>query len=283
MKNENKANVSIILSITALTLIIVLIILWCLNVKDSSIVTENTFIGTCTALISLALPIIVGYQIITSIDIKHSLKEGEEKFEKHKKEIEDYIAHFKVETTKNIDKIKNEFTTEIRNTQTINSELSNLLEVEKNERELLFQETKVAMYHGKVINNSAIALLEQIETIKLVIKLVKKEQLKEEIILLVRLIEDIHQTDFNDILSENKMIDGLRNRESFELNTYEKDIKIQLRNLPQISDGFTEALIWVEKALDCKMSFLREGAAGNADTTDSEIEKHLARIEEILS
>lgn len=160
MKNENKANVSIILSITALIFTIVLIVLWCLNVKDSSIVTENTFIGTCTALISLALPIIVGYQIITSLDIKHSLKEGEEKFEKHKKEIEDYIAHFKVETTKNIDKINNEFTLEIRNTQAINNELSSLLEVEKNERELLFQETKVAMYHGKVIKNSAIALLE---------------------------------------------------------------------------------------------------------------------------
>ena len=282
MKNENKANVSIILSITALTFTIVLIVLWCLNVKDSSIVTENTFIGTCTALISLALPIIVGYQIITSLDIKHSLKEGEEKFEKHKKEIEDYIAHFKVETTKNIDKIKNEFTTEIRNTQTINSELSNLLEVEKNERELLFQETKVAMYHGKVIENSAIALLEQFEAIKLIIKLGKKEQLKEGILHIVRLIKDIHQTDFNDILSENKMIDGLRNQESFELNTYEKDIKIQLRNLPKISDGFTEALIWVEKALDCKMSFLRKGAVSNTEDIDAQIEEYLKQVEEIL-
>lgn len=283
MKNENKANVSIILSITALILATVLIVLWCLNVKDSSIVTENTFIGTCTALISLALPIIVGYQIITSIDIKHSLKEGEEKFEKYKKKTEDYIEDFKVETIKNIDKIKNEITTEIRKTQAINRELSNLLDVEKSERELLFQETKVAMYHGKVIENSAIALLEKIEAIKLVIKLGKKEQLKEGMLHIVRLIKDIHQTDFYDILSDNKIIGGLQDRESFELNTYEKNIKIQLRNLPKISDEFTEALIWVEKALDCKIQFLQKGPAGNADTTDSEIEKHLARIEEILS
>ena len=282
MKNENKANVSIILSITALILATVLIVLWCLNVKDSSIVTENTFIGTCTALISLALPIIVGYQIITSLDIKHSLKEGEEKFEKHKKEIEDYIAHFKVETTKNIDKIKNEFTLEIRNTQAINNELSNLLEVEKNERELLFQETKVAMYHGKVIENSAIALLEQFEAIKLIIKLGKKEQLKEGILHIVRLIKDIHQTDFYDILSDNKIIVGLQDRESFELNTYEKNIKIQLRNLPKISDEFTEALIWVEKALDCKMSFLRKGAVSNTEDIDAQIEEYLKQVEEIL-
>ena len=98
----------------------------------------------------------------------------------------------------------------------------------------------------------------------------------------MRLIEDIHQTDFNDILSENKMIDGLRNRESFELNTYEKDIKIQLRNLPKISDGFTEALIWVEKALDCKMSFLREGAVSNTEDIDAQIEEYLKQVEEIL-
>ena len=50
------------------------------------------------------------------------------------------------------------------------------LELEKRQRELLYQETKVAMYHGKTIQNSALALMEQIDVIKLILDINKTGQ-----------------------------------------------------------------------------------------------------------
>lgn len=272
MKDERKVNISIILSTIALILTIGIIIIWCVCVKEFSVITENTFIGTCISLISLALPIIIGYQIINSLDIKHSLKEGEEKIEKYKKKIND-----------SIESTKKEFDKEIEKFQEINRNLYKSLEVEKKERELLFQDIKVAMYHGKTINNAALALFEQIDAIKLIIELERTEELKENFRLLFFIIKQIHQKDFTSIKSEldNKIV-GLSSKGVFEDVQFEKEIKKKLRKLPQIDDKYEECIIEVVKALDCKMSFLKKGSVGNAEAIDAQIEEYLKQVEEIL-
>lgn len=272
MKDERKVNISIILSTITLILTIGIIIIWCVCVKEFSVITENTFIGTCISLISLALPIIIGYQIINSLDIKHSLKESEEKIEKYKKKINDSIESSKKEFDKEIEKI-----------QEINRNLYKSLEVEKKERELLFQDIKVAMYHGKTINNAALALFEQIDAIKLIIELERTEELKENFRLLFFIIKQIHQNDFTSIKSElyNKIV-GLSSKGVFEDVQFEKEIKKKLRKLPQIDDKYEECIIEVVKALDCKMSFLKKGSIGNAEAIDAQIEEYLKQVDEIL-
>lgn len=132
MKDERKVNISIILSTITLILTIGIIIIWCVCVKEFSVITENTFIGTCISLISLALPIIIGYQIINSLDIKHSLKESEEKNEKYKKKINDSIESSKKEFDKEIEKI-----------QEINRNLYKSLEVEKKKENYFFKILKL--------------------------------------------------------------------------------------------------------------------------------------------
>ena len=272
MKDERKVNISIILSTIALILTIGIIIIWCVSVKEFSVITENTFIGTCISLISLALPIIIGYQIINSLDIKNSLKDGEEKFERYKKKINDSIESSKKEFEKEIEKI-----------QEINRNIHKLLEVEKKERELLFQDIKVAMYHGKTINNTALALFEQIDAIKLIIELGRTEELKENFRLMFFIIKQIHQKDFKSIESEfyNRIV-GLSSKGVFEDVQFEKEIKKKLRKLPLIDDKYEECIIEVVKALDCKMSFLKKGSVGDAEAINAQIEEHLKQVEEIL-
>ena len=261
MKNEKKVNVSIILSVIAIILVLGIIAIWCIRVKDFSVVTENTFIGACISLISLALPIIIGYQVITSLDIKHSLKESEDKLER----------------------LKTKFEEEFNLIQEKNKELFNSLEQEIKERELFFQYIKVAMYHGKTIQNSALALYEQLNVIKLVIELNKTKELKENVELLFRIIQEIHQTDFDLIQSDNNnKIVGLNNKNYFKFDQYEKYIKKELWNLPQINEMFAEALIWVEKSFDCKMHFLKNGTTGNVDAINEKIEIYLNQISKDL-
>lgn len=267
MKNERKINLSIILSIVTLTITIGIIAIWCICVKDFSVVTGDTFISTCTGLISLALPIIIGYQIINSFDIKNSLKEAEEKNEK-----------FKTETNNRLDSFKKDFDIELNKIREINKSLHNSLEIEQKERELIYQDMKVAIYHGKTIQNSALALYEQIDVVNLIIELERKEELKDNVILLVHIIKEIHEKDFYSIKSDNNKIVGLNGNGLFEINQYEKEIKIKIRNLPQINECFIESLILVEKSLDCKLQFLKKGSIGNIDITNSKIDEYLKQI-----
>lgn len=271
MKNERKVNFSIMLSIIALFLIIAIVVIWCISTKEFSVVTGDTFISTCIGLISLALPIVIGYQIINSLDIKHSLKTGEEKNEKLLQDL-----------SKSIDSIKYDFEEELKKTKEINRELRNSLEIEKKERELIYQDMKVALYHGKTVQNSALALYEQIELIKLIIDIGKTDELKENIKLSILIINEIDAKDFYSIKSDNNKIVGLNGNGRFEINQYEKEIKTKIRNLPQISPNFTESLILVEKSLDIKLQYLKKGINDNFDAIEATIDKYLEQVSEVL-
>lgn len=272
MKNERKVNFSIMLSIIALFLIIAIVVIWCISTKEFSVVTGDTFISTCIGLISLALPIIIGYQIINSLDIKHSLKTEEEKNEK-----------YKTDTTNLINNYKDEFNKELNKIIEINEKLRNLLEIEKKERELIYQDMKVAMYHGNTIQNSALALYEQIELIKLILELKKTEELKVSVALLFSIIKEIHQNDFNSIKSSDNNTIILCNPQGlFDLDQYELDIKAKIMNLPRINQNFTNALILVEKSLDCKLQYLKNGTNDNFDTIEATIDKYLEQVSEGL-
>lgn len=273
MRNERKANLSIMLSIIALFLIIAIVVIWCISTKDFSVVTEDTFISVCSGLISLALPIVIGYQIINSLDIKHSLKTEEEKNEKL---LQDF--------SKSIDSIKYDFEEELKNTKEINRELRNSLEIEKKERELIYQDMKVALYHGDVIQNSALALHEQIRLIKFLIELGRTEKLNENIKRSFLIIQGIQQSDFSSIKAYDKKTIVLTNPTGlFDLDQYEIDIKKQIRNLPQINEKYTKNLILLENSLDCKIQFFKNIPDSDIDAVNVKINYYLNQISEDIN
>lgn len=273
MRNERKANLSIMLSIIALFLIIAIVVIWCISTKDFSVVTEDTFISVCSGLISLALPIVIGYQIINSLDIKQSLKTGEEKNEKL---LQDF--------SKSIDSIKYDFEEELKNTKEINRELRNSLEIEKKERELIYQDMKVALYHGDVIQNSALALQEQIRLIKFLIELGRTEKLNENIKRSFLIIQGIQQSDFSSIKAYDKKTKVLTNPTGlFDLDQYEIDIKKQIRNLPQINEKYTKNLILLENSLDCKIQFFKNIPDSDIDAVNVKINYYLNQISEDIN
>ena len=273
MRNERKANLSIMLSIIALFLIIAIVVIWCISTKDFSVVTEDTFISVCSGLISLALPIVIGYQIINSLDIKQSLKTGEEKNEKL---LQDF--------SKSIDSIKYDFEEELNNTKEINRELRNSLEIEKKERELIYQDMKVALYHGDVIQNSALALQEQIRLIKFLIELGRTEKLNENIKRSFLIIQGIQQSDFSSIKAYDKKTIVLTNPTGlFDLDQYEIDIKKQIRNLPQINEKYTKNLILLENSLDCKIQFFKNIPDSDIDAVNVKINYYLNQISEDIN
>ena len=96
---------------------------------------------------------------------------------------------------------------------------------------------KVALYHGDVIQNSALALQEQIRLIKFLIELGRTEKLNENIKRSFLIIQGIQQSDFSSIKAYDKKTIVLTNPTGlFDLDQYEIDIKKQIRNLPQINE-----------------------------------------------
>lgn len=269
MENNKKINLSIILSIVALVLFIGVVICWIISTKGFAVVVPETFNSSCLGIISLAATFIVGYQIISTMDIKQTMKENEKKLEQEKINLENDYNKFKSVLKNEIECLKN-----------TNEKLMKSLEFEKKQRELIYQETKVAMYHGKTIQNSSLALMEQIDAIKLILDINKTNELKDNIKLLFLLINDIHQNDFSVIQSDrSSKIVGLKSRGIFKLNEYEKEIKIMLRKLPQENELLTNVLILVEKAFDKKMEFLKNGSVGNNDSLEKEINNIYSEVD----
>lgn len=271
MRNERKANLSIMLSIIALFLIIAIVVIWCISTKEFSVVTGDTFISTCIGLISLALPIIIGYQIINSLDIKHSLKTEEEKNEK-----------YKTDTTNLINNYKDEFNKELNKILEINEKLRNSVEIERKERELIYQDMKVAIYHGNAIQNSALALQEHIHLIKLLIELDRTDDLNENIKRSFTIIKGICRRDFHTIKPSNDIIIPYNPIGFFDLDKYELDIKKQIRDLPQINEKFMESIILMEKSLDCMIQALKDNLNDGLSDTYAKIDGYLNQISENL-
>ena len=271
MEENKKINLSLMLSIVALVLIIGVVICWIMSTNEFAIVVPETFNSSCLSIISLAATFIVGYQIISTLDIKQTIKENEKKLEQSRKELENDYNKFKNDLKKEIECLKN-----------TNENLMKSLELEKRQRELLYQETKVAMYHGKTIQNSALALMEQIDVIKLILDINKTEVLKENIKILLSLIIDMHQNDFSVIKSdENSTPVHLHSQGLFKSYKYENEIKIKLRQLPQDNNEFIKVLIWVETAFDKKMQFLKQGAVGDLETIETEIKNIYSKVDKM--
>lgn len=271
MEENKKINLSIILSIVALVLFIGVVICWIISTKGFAVVVPETFNSSCLGIISLAATFIVGYQIISTMDIKQTMKENEKKLEQKKIDLENDYNKFKSDLKNEIECLKN-----------TNEKLMKSLEFEKKQRELIYQETKVAMYHGKTIQNSALALMEQIDVIKLMLDINKTEGLKENIKILLSLIIDIHQNDFSVIKSnENSKPVHLHSQGLFKSYKYENEIKIKLRQLPQENNEFIKALIWVENAFDKKMKFLEQGAVGDSETIENEINNIYTKVDKM--
>lgn len=65
------------MSLFSIVLSIGTIILFFFKVEDSSVVNSDTFVSTCTAIITIGVTIAVGFQVFQSIDIKTKLSDIE--------------------------------------------------------------------------------------------------------------------------------------------------------------------------------------------------------------
>ena len=282
MENNKKINLCLILSIVAIVLLIGVVICWILSTNEFAIVVPETFNSSCLGIISLAATFIVGYQIISTLDIKQILKDNDKKLEKSKTELQNDYDKFKSDMQNDYDKFKSDIVKSIDRLKKTNEDLMKSLEIEKKQRELLYQETKVAMYHGRCINNSALALSEQIEVIKLMFDINDTSDLKANLKLILFLIEGIHQKDFYDIQLDNKeRIIGLNNRGIYKLNEYGTYIKTKLRELPNKNIEFIQVLILIERALDKKFQLLKSCSDEEMEAFEKEIDKYCSRIEEM--
>lgn len=280
MGNNKKINLCLILSIVSIVLFIGIVICWILSTKDFAVVVPKTFESSCLGIISLAATFIVGYQIISTLDIKQTLKDNEDKLEKSKSDLQNDYDNLKKKLQKDYENLKTDVQDEISCLKKINEDLMKSLEIEKKQRELLYQETKVAMYHGQVIQNSSLALMEQIDAIKLILDVNKTEELKESIKYLFQLIKDIHDTDFKEIRSlNNKKIIYFNPLGLFKLDEYENEIKIKLRKLPQENEQLTKALILVEEAFKIKMEYLKKGLKQGYENVEKEIEDIYEKVD----
>ena len=285
MGNNKKMNWCLGLSILSIGLCIVIVICWILSTRDFSVVDKDTFVSSCVGIISLAATFIVGYQIISTLDIKQTLKDNEDKLEKSKSDLQNDYDNLKKNLQKDYENLKIYVQDEISCLKKNNEDLMKSLEIEKKQRELLYQEIKVAMYHGKVLQNSALALMEQISVIRQRLGLKKTEELKESIKYLFQLIKDIHKTDFKEIRSlNNTIIISLNPLGLFKLNEFEIDIKNELHKLLEIyneNKALTEALNLVGEAFDIKMKYLKKGLELGYETVEKEIDNIYTQIDEM--
>ena len=52
--------------------------------------------------------------------------------------------------------------------------------------------------------------------------------------------------------------------------------------MPQINEKFMESIILMEKSLDCKLQYLKNGTNDNFDTIEATIDKYLEQVSEGL-
>lgn len=75
MTLETKINWSLGLSITSITVIVILVIMWFCNVWELSVIGIETFIGVIVALLAIIVTFVVGWQIYNTIEIRNRLSE----------------------------------------------------------------------------------------------------------------------------------------------------------------------------------------------------------------
>ncbi len=98
-KLKKKLNWAIGLSISAIILSVVMLIIWCCNVGGFEVVELDTFVGVIVALLAIIVTIVLGWQIINTMEIKSKIEclneldnKIEEQQKKHK-ETTTFIRH----------------------------------------------------------------------------------------------------------------------------------------------------------------------------------------------
>lgn len=74
MKHEKKNNLSLILSIIAVILSLVVIVLWIVNTKNLAVVSLDSFVGIIVALLAILVTTVLGWQIYNAIEIKEKVR-----------------------------------------------------------------------------------------------------------------------------------------------------------------------------------------------------------------
>ena len=81
MKEQNiKSNWALWLSVAAIVLCLLVFTLWAFEVMPSSVVTAESFIGACVALLGVIVTIAVGSQIVNVMEVRSAQKKYEEEF-----------------------------------------------------------------------------------------------------------------------------------------------------------------------------------------------------------
>lgn len=76
MKDQNiKSTWALCLSIAAILLCLLVFALWALEVMPHSVVTVDSFIGACVALLGVIVTVAVGWQIYNAIEMKEKIAE----------------------------------------------------------------------------------------------------------------------------------------------------------------------------------------------------------------
>jgi hypothetical protein len=78
-KKCNKGTCALWVSIAALLLCLIVFGLWIFEAIPHSVVTPDSFIGTCVSVLSIIVTIAIGWQIFNVVEVKNTMKELKEK------------------------------------------------------------------------------------------------------------------------------------------------------------------------------------------------------------
>lgn len=97
-KKCNKGTCALWVSIAALLLCLIVFGLWIFEAIPHSVVTPDSFIGTCVSVLSIIVTIAIGWQIFNVVEVKIAMKElkaKQEEVEKQKDELKEEIRKVK--------------------------------------------------------------------------------------------------------------------------------------------------------------------------------------------
>ena len=103
-KKCNKGTCALWVSIAALLLCLIVFGLWIFEAIPHSVVTLDSFIGTCVSVLSIIVTIAIGWQIFNVVEVKNAMKElkaKQEEVEVLKEELKKEIHNVKIEINDN--------------------------------------------------------------------------------------------------------------------------------------------------------------------------------------
>ena len=76
---NNKSTWALILSIVAISLCLLVLMLWIFEVIPHAVISSETFIGACVTLLSIIVTIAVGWQIFNIVEVKSTIRDFAQK------------------------------------------------------------------------------------------------------------------------------------------------------------------------------------------------------------